>query len=145
MWALYESLSLREMGLIMGDFNGDLGNSLGDKGKREPNLRGLKLLVFANYFNLCPVNLMKMCTGPLETFNSYCWRFHSTLDYIFVPDCLLSSIKIAKTFDDDVDNTFFDHLPIQLKLCYTVSFSTCDEGSKGFEIKIENTLVKISI
>ena len=34
MWALYESLSSRAMVLIMGDFNGDLGNSLGDKGKR---------------------------------------------------------------------------------------------------------------
>ena len=67
MWALYESLSSRGIVLIMGDFNRDLGNSLGDKGKREPNLRGLKLLDFANYFNLCTVNSMKMCTGPLET------------------------------------------------------------------------------
>ena len=63
LWALYESLSSRGMVLIMGDFNGDLGNSLGDKGKREANPRGLKLLDFANYFNLCPVNLMKMCTA----------------------------------------------------------------------------------
>ena len=128
---LYESLSSRGMVLIMGDFNGDLGNSLGDKGKREPNLRGLKLLDFSNYFNLCPVNLMRMCTGPLETFNSYCGRFHSTPDYIFLPNCLLSSIKLAKTFDDDVDNTS-DHLPIRLKLCYTVSgsVSTYDEGSR---------------
>ena len=30
MWALHESLSLRGMELIMGDFNGDLGNSRGD-------------------------------------------------------------------------------------------------------------------
>ena len=41
LWALYESQPSRGMVLIMGDFNGDLGNSLGDKGKREPNLRGL--------------------------------------------------------------------------------------------------------
>ena len=60
-----------------------------------------------------------------------------TLDYIFLPNCLLSSIKSAKTFDDDVDNTS-NHLPIQLKLCYIVSdsVSTRDEGSKEFEIKI---------
>ena len=138
MWALYESLSSRGMVLIMGDFNGDLGNSLGDKGKREPNLRSLKSLDFANFFNLCPVNLMKMCTGQLETFNSYCGRFHSTLDYIFLPNCLLSSIKLAETFDDDVDNTS-DHLPIQLKLCYAVSnsVSTCDEGSKDSRSKLK--------
>ena len=115
----------------MGGFNRDLGNSLSDKGKRDPNLHGLKLLDFANYFNLCPVNLMRMCTGPLKKFNSYCGRFHSALDHIFLPNCLLSSIKLAKTFDDDVDNTS-DHLPIQLKLCYTVSdsVSTCDEGAR---------------
>ena len=138
MWVLYESLSSRGMVLIMGDFNGDLGNSLGDKGKREPNSRGLKLLDFANYFNLCPVNLMKMCIGPLEIFNSYCGSFHSTLDYIFLPNCLLSSVKLAKTFDDDVDNTS-DHLPIQLKLCYTVSdsVSTCDEGFKDSRSKLK--------
>ena len=38
---------------ILGDFKGDLGNSLGDKGIKEPNQRGLKLLEFANHFNLC--------------------------------------------------------------------------------------------
>ena len=138
MWALYELLSLRGKVLIMGDFNGDLGNSLGDKGKREPNLRCLKLLDLANYFNLCPVNLMNMCTGPLETFNSYCGRFDSTLDYIFLLNCLLSNIKLAKTFDDNVDNTS-DHLPIQLKLCYTVSdsVSTCDDYSKDSRSKLK--------
>ena len=94
------------MALILGGFNGDLGNSLGYKGKRC-----LKLLDFANYFSLCPVNLMRMCSGPLNTFNSYCERFHSTIDYIFLPNCLLSSIKLVKTFDDDIDNTS-DHLPI---------------------------------
>ena len=34
----------------MGDFNGDLGNSLGNKGRREPSQRGLKLLDIANYY-----------------------------------------------------------------------------------------------
>ena len=52
--------------IVMGDFNGDLGNSLGDKAKHEPNQRGLKLLDFANYFNFCPVNLMGTCHGQLK-------------------------------------------------------------------------------
>ena len=64
---------------------------------------------------MCPVNLMNMCAGPLETFNSFCGRYHSTLDYIFVPNCLISSITSAKTFEADPDNTS-DHLPIQLTL-----------------------------
>ena len=104
----------------MGDFNVDLGNSLGDKGKREPNERGLKLLNFANVFNLSPVNLMNMCTGPLETFNSFCRRHHTTLDYIFVPNCLLSGIESAKTFEADPDNTS-DHLLIQMTLNFTMN------------------------
>ena len=64
-------------------------------------------------------------------------------DYIFLPDCLLSSIKLAKTFDDDVDNTS-DHLPIQLKLCYTASDSIliCDEGSKDSRSKLKIHLSK---
>ena len=38
------------------DLNDDLGNFLGDKGCYAPNDRGLRLLDFANYFNLCPIN-----------------------------------------------------------------------------------------
>ena len=49
---LYDSLSSDGKVILMGDFNGDLGNSLGNKGRREPNQRGLKLLDLANYFNV---------------------------------------------------------------------------------------------
>ena len=52
---------------LNGDLNGDLGNSLGDKGNYEPNQRGLKPLDLANFFNLCPVNLLGSCSGPLES------------------------------------------------------------------------------
>ena len=36
LWALYDSLSARGYVLILGDLNGDLGNSLGDKGVMSP-------------------------------------------------------------------------------------------------------------
>ena len=52
LWALYDSLSTEGFVIIMGDLNGDLGSSLGDKGCYAPNDRGLRLLDFANYFNL---------------------------------------------------------------------------------------------
>ena len=48
-WALYDSLSARGYVLILGDLNGDLGNSLGDKGNYESNQRGLKLLDLADF------------------------------------------------------------------------------------------------
>ena len=59
LWALYDSLSADGFAILLGDFNGDLGNSLGDKGKKGPNDRGLLLLDFANFFKICPINLLR--------------------------------------------------------------------------------------
>ena len=36
LWALYDSLSADKFVLVMGDLNGDLRNSLDDKGLKEP-------------------------------------------------------------------------------------------------------------
>ena len=104
--------------ILLGDFNGDLGNSLRDKGKKESNDRGLLLLDFAKFFNICPVNHLKHWKGPLESFNSHCERYHSTLDYIFLPNCLLNNIDSPETFEQDVDNTS-DHLPILVNLKFS--------------------------
>ena len=94
LWALYDSLSADSFVLVMGDLNGDLGNSLGDKGLKEPNELGKLLLDFANYFNLCPINLLTICDGPLETYFSHCGKYRSTIDYIFLPNCLQNSIVV---------------------------------------------------
>ena len=106
--------------LVLGDFNGNLGDSLGDKGKYPPNQHGSKLLDFANYFNLCPANLLSNCDGLLKTYISDCGRHRSTLDYIFVPNFLLGNIISCKTFDTQMENTS-DHLPIMLELNYPTS------------------------
>ena len=84
---LYDSLSADGFVILLDAFNGDLGNSLGDKGEKEPNDRSLLLLDFADFFNNCPVNLLEQYKGPLELYNSYCGRYRSTLDYIFLPVC----------------------------------------------------------
>ena len=42
LWALHDSLSVNGFVIVTGDFNGDLGNPLGDKAKHEPNQRGLR-------------------------------------------------------------------------------------------------------
>ena len=114
-WALYDSLSADGFVILLGDYNGGLGSSLGDKGKKGPNDCGLLLLDFANFFNICPINLLRRCKGPLESYNYHCGRYHSTLDYIFLPNCLLNNIYSAETFELDVDNTS-DHLPILVNL-----------------------------
>ena len=115
LWALYESLSVQGYTILMGDFNCDLGNSMGDRAPHEPNQRGLKLAEFANYFNLCPVNLLKQCSGPVYTYHSYCGPYRSTIDYIFLPNCLFNSIVSVKTLELDIDNTS-DHLPVQTSI-----------------------------
>ena len=69
----------------------------------------------ADYFNLCPINLLGLCDGLTDTFISHCGRYRSTLDYIFVPNCLFNEIYSAKTFDLSVENTS-DYLPIMIKL-----------------------------
>ena len=101
----------------MGDLNGDLGSSLGDKGTKEPNDRGLLLCDFANFFNLSPVNLLSTCNGPLESYFSHCGRCRSTIDYILLRLCLESKIIESKTFELDFDNTS-DHQPLFLEFEY---------------------------
>ena len=63
----YDSLAVKGYVIVMGDSNSDLGNSPGNTSTREPNQRGRKLLDFADYFNLCPVNLLGSCDGPTPT------------------------------------------------------------------------------
>ena len=123
LWALHESLDSKCFVVVMGDSNGDLGNALGnalgDRGHYHPNVRGLKLIEFANFFNLCPTNLLTNCSGPLETLVSHCGGYKSTIDYIFLLNCLSDQIVSCKTFENSIDNTS-DHLPIKLQLnCLT--------------------------
>ena len=122
LWALYESLSADGFVIVLGDVNGDFGNCLGVRGKKEPNVRGKLLTDFANFFNVCPVNLLLSCSDPLETYISHCGRFRSTIDYILLPNYLRKKIIMSKTFDFDADNTS-DHQPISLKLDYKTQLS----------------------
>ena len=66
LWAVYDILST--------ECYGDIENSLGEKGKKESKQQGLKLTEFANFFDLCLVNLLKSCIEPMETYYSLCGR-----------------------------------------------------------------------
>ena len=108
LWALYDSLSDKGHVLVSDGFNGDLGNSLGDTGKYPPNQRGSKPLDFANYFNICPANLLNNCGGH--------WRLiYQTVEDIdqllIISLCVIACL--AETFDMRIENTS-DHLPITL-------------------------------
>ena len=92
--------------IVIGDLNDDFGNALGDTEFYEPNNCDLKLLDFANYFNLCPTNLFHICRGHLETLVSHCGRFKPTIDqtYVLLSNCLFDSIVSCKTFEHVIDN-----------------------------------------
>ena len=114
LWAFYESLSANGFVIVLGDVNGDFGNCLGVRGKKEPNVRGKLLIDFANFFNVCPVNLLSNCSGPLETYISHCGRFRLTVDYILLPNYLRNKIIMSNTSD---------HQLIILKLDYKTQLS----------------------
>ena len=139
LWALYDTLSTDGYVIVLGDFNGDIWNSLGEKGKKEPNQQGLKLTEFANFFNLSPVNLLKSCIGPVEMYYSHCGRYRSTLDYIFLPNCLLDNILMVKTFDLEFDNTS-DRVPIKMNVSYSSRLLNEQDNqstdSHGFKQKV---------
>ena len=129
LWEIYDKLSSEGSVAILGDFNGDLNNPLGDKGIKEPNQRGLKLLEFANYFNLCHVNLLETCQGPTQSYVSHCGRFRSTVDYVFISNCLVNLVVRAKTFESNSDNRS-DHMPIEVAIKYT---DTCHKQGVSSE------------
>ena len=122
LWALYESLSADGFVIVLGNINGHFGNCLGVTGRKESNVHRKLLIDFANFFNVCPVNLLSSCSGPLETYISHCGRFRSTIDYILLPNYLRNKIIMSKTFDFDADNTS-DHQLIILKLDYITQLS----------------------
>ena len=137
LWALYDSLPADGFVILLGDFNGYLGNYLGDKGKND---RGL-LLDFTNFFNICPINLLRRCKLPLESYNSHCRRYHSTLDYTFLPNCLLNNIDSIETFELDVDNTL-DHLSNLVYLRFSeripiaLNFDSQSDSGSGVKQKV---------
>ena len=81
LWALYDSLSTKCFVIVIGDLNGDCGDALGDRGFYESNNRGLKLLDFANYFNLYPTNLLQICQGLRQTLVSHCGKLKVTSNW----------------------------------------------------------------
>ena len=50
----------------MGDYNGDLGNELGDRGYYDPNVRGLKLIESANFSIYAQLTCWLIAVGLLR-------------------------------------------------------------------------------
>ena len=107
------------------------------------NNRSLKLLDFANYFNLCPINLLQICRGPLETFVSHRGSFKSTIDYILLSNCLSDSIVSCKTFKHVIDLFLWTYrfIPIRTKL-FEAIFELADQNTFRYE-STQDLLLKL--
>ena len=107
--------SLEEGSLVMlcGDFNGDVGDSLGDRGWKKPTKQGMHVKHFVDKYNLIPANMLKKTKGPIETYVGPVSG--STIDYIMIPLHLTDNIKSCRVIQDECNNTS-DHRPVTLVL-----------------------------
>ena len=98
---------------IMGDFNGDVGSSYGDRGVRPSTARGLLVCDFIRRMGLTPLNMLGLASGPVDTYEGP--FSSSTLDYILVFACLEQLVTECHVAEWEALN-LSDHTPIQASL-----------------------------
>ena len=106
---ILESREEQSFTILLGDFNGDIGNSGGPRAVTEPTVRGRKVMGFFNRHGLLPLNMQLLSKGPIYTYEGQLNK--STLDYIAVPTELLGEVIGCKVYDWSPLNTS-DHLPV---------------------------------
>ena len=108
-----DSLGEGVLVFLCGDFNGDVGNSLGDRGVKRPTKQGLSVKHFVERYNLIPVNMLSETRGPLATYVGPVSE--TTIDYIMAPEFLIDNIKNCHVIQDECNNTS-DHRPVKVTL-----------------------------
>ena len=111
--ACIESREENALWCIMGDFNGDVGSAIGDRGTYAPTPQGSVVVDFFRKHNLMPCNMTQSATGPLQTFESH--NACSTLDYIAIPTLMLDMMKQCAVLEGQALNNS-DHLALHLTL-----------------------------
>ena len=100
---------------IMGDFNGDVGTSCGERGVRPPTRRGLLVCDFIRRKGLTPLNMLGLASGPVDTFEGP--FSSSTLDYILVSACLEHLVTECHVAEWEALN-LSDHTSVHASLQY---------------------------
>ena len=99
LWSLYDSLSTESIVVVMGDLNADMGNAIGDKSTHEPTRSGEKFSEFVHYFNLFPTGqFVSNLKWSFRHLFSSCGSFHSTIDYILLPNCWFERFLMQQRF-----------------------------------------------
>jgi len=97
--------------IFMGDFNADVGEQGGPRGKGSPSRNGSELAEILSELEMTSLNLSHICTGPVETFETKNTKNKSTIDHIIVPGEIVAEVISCKVMEDDVLN-MSDHKPV---------------------------------
>lgn len=97
--------------IFVGDFNADLGEQGGPRGRGQPSKLGKELWGTLDELDLFSLNLSHLCKGPLHTFQANGDKHLSTIDHILIPYSLLTEAVSCKVIGDCSLN-LSDHSPI---------------------------------
>ena len=103
----------RNLCILAGDFNGDIGMRGGGRSRQPPTTQGSLVANFFQNHNMVAGNLMMGVTAPGHTFESH--NAMSTLDYIAIPIAIEDRVTECWVSDWHALNTS-DHLPINLNI-----------------------------
>ena len=113
LWALTDTCLQDGPVFLLGDFNADLGDSVGSRGTYPVTARGKLSLEFIQNFNMSPVNLTSLAKGSPFTFRSENGEHQSVIDYIFVPNLFINRTISSFTHEWTIDN-LSDHVPVTM-------------------------------
>ncbi|XP_066270228.1 uncharacterized protein [Branchiostoma lanceolatum] len=103
--------------LFVGDFNAELGQEGGQRGRGQTSRFGSELLSTMEELGLISLNLNIICEGPIGTCLTYSSKQYceTTIDDILMAPSLLPEIKSCKVIDEQSAN-ISDHNPIVVSL-----------------------------
>ncbi|XP_035661758.1 uncharacterized protein LOC118406010 [Branchiostoma floridae] len=97
--------------MIIGDFNADLGDQGGPRGKDQMSKLGKELADIMGELGLLSLNLSNLGTGPLHTFQANGDKNLSTIDHIVIPHTLAAEATSCRVLENNGDN-LSDHNPV---------------------------------
>ena len=111
--AILDNTELGSYNVLCGDFNADLGDMGGPRSIKRTDNRGRLLYNFIMKYDLVPVNLGLLASGPINT--HYGPTGDTCIDYIMVPATISPQVRECMVLDYAPLNTS-DHVPVGLVL-----------------------------
>ena len=137
LWALTDICLQDSPVFLLGDFNADLGDSIGSRGTYPVTTRGKILLEFIQNFNMSPVNLTSLAKASLFTFRSGNGEHRSVKDYIFLPNLFINRIISSFTHEWTIVS-LSDHVPVTMAFDCKVALPVHVDLVQGFPLDVRH-------